>query len=760
MIIIWEKRMEKNKHQLLIDLSEIIKNNTAEQEVEILKKYFLELRNNNSKDFENFVISYPFDLGNNQAYKPLSIDKFFEIYPQGASLQKYLSSQTDNYNNLFLWNEESGFITDNPDYNFSEIKQNLNAQNSEYELLLERVYLSFENLLKKLPSNLVDIKGFKHSNKYDEYIHNKIPLLYICYSLGENNLLDLLFTKYPQSKQYFDINSDYYQELYGDNLPRSISQLKDKHLSIFEGISRYFTNNSNFSDFSYETSYINEFMYTCLKHKVLNIDEVRKENDLNSAFYSKSIYLAVKHSISIGDTHLLKKIFSQPDLLTVILDKAYKISPEETLSRYYQDYETALLLKQYNIPFFCTTNSGYSMVNTTSVIEKLKTLNSSDTDIKDVDMQDCFPSSILMNPSYYRFYSQFDIFCKVFPEFNSPKILNYYGKMILEATEVDNIEKVFENYNIDISKIDVFSILLNKQADISVYKKSIEYGYDPRVCKSFIEKIISMRDNGLKILRQLNKEGIVSSKNPDYFFHVLNNTTIKSFINYYEKSSDEILNKNTLSGQIAWWGFNNDSTLRSILPRVYDIIQTGKNGENLFYYLINKYNTQNTQNNLKDIIQIITSSKALLPEQSFDISYTNPLNGNHLLHELTKLTVFNKSFSHTQSILKMIELSSLQSLSDFVNIKNHSGLTPLENMFDINNEKENHKNYKLIQLINSFVEYFGEQINYGEISFKGEKIIDLISPYLNEDLQKIVEGYYMKQQSNSSSVVKGKSFKF
>jgi Arc/MetJ-type ribon-helix-helix transcriptional regulator len=300
---------------------------------------------------------------------------------------------------------------------------------------------------------------------------------------------------------------------------------------------------------------------------------------------------------------------------------------------------------------------------------------------------------------------------------------NFYtlmGKKDFEFTKV-----LIEKYNFPLEKFDMLSIAWQKDGD---FEWLVKNGADIRECASFCSEIVSAREDGLKKLRLLNKEGFIVAKAPDFIFNIFNSSPTKNFINYYDKLTAQDVEKTTKNGYPAWWGAKTPSDYKFMQSRISNPMQKANDGKTYLFYVLER-ETENYGRNragAKEAFKnMVEKMNKKFPDEKLDLSYVDE-KGNTFLHLLVKVEKYGKD-SIDADLLELIKENSSENPFSYMMKKNKKGIMPIEILLT----QETKYNWSSIKVIKDAIT--NESINFSEKLSSGEKIGDKLVEYFKDD---------------------------
>lgn len=702
----------------------------------------------------NITLPHALSYKNSGSLENFSI--FSEYSPSFSDIKPFLQRELNESSFIkFHFDKKTGMISETKGFGSHYISNqisNLTEANKKDELkaFINEVCQSFDNLIKQLPEDISLIKGIQMFDYHGE-MHTLIarPLLSLINKIGDPSILSHICQKYPQFKEYYDLESNFYKS---DNLSHQILSNRETPLWILQ-LKQYSQDKKN-------------------KHlKVFYENGIIKENEplLSKEEYAEYYTNIFLEAIQQGDIAFLKNELKKPQTLEIMNPKDSDQSPPKDIYRYptfiTSNIEILKLLKEYNFSFFMKTNpyGKYEILENSAVEKGFKDIIEGNLTNTQLDTDDLLDT---LNPFHCFYDARGDFFLRLnnlsqlFPDFSKPDILSTFVSPILSNISAKELPQLFKEYpDLDISKTDVFAHILSKGCyDLDIYKSAIEAGADPRICADFIKKAVSSREPGLKLLKALNKEGVVVVKNADYVFHILHNNPTQAFLTYFDKTPNDVFNKYTYEQNLVWWGCESSDQLKSKLSKVEDVTQNSKDGRSIFHYYATKEYQNTRQLSVDSVLKTIYSSHYDFENTKFDLSYINPKTGANLLHELFTFSVFKSSLA-----VNVIGTLSKISKNDFMEMfyqMNNNNQTPLDLLFTpIVVDGKNQINNKNSIAIYLFTE-FKDKLDYTTPMSDGTPLVDKLKTLLTEQQKILLEEIYLTQMSPSSSPTKAHINKF
>lgn len=711
--------------------------NLMENDYQKISEVLKEVKNKGHKNMENYYVVYPFAIEDNPPYKPILFDNFLSKYKYGKHIKEFLIEDNKN-KEIFIYNKENGEVREviGDDIKWIDYDKELSKysfDSPEYIAIINQIKQSLSRLIKTLPKDISQVKSLISNGAYSETTENLFPLLQLTKKIHSPQIFEFFIQEYPQFKEYFDNDSEYNKKRMENN-DGKFFRLKQSEESLFSKILGVRNYNNNIDE---------DFCYIALKEKIIGKKDFTYGDGSTMKY---QLYLAIKKAIKKNDLVLLNEVLSDDIYLNVLLkmsndDKSY----DEKLSNYVTSVEVGTLLKNKGFRFL--NKDFHNSLSNEEAIEVINDYKNSQNETLSL-----YPYTILGHGE--NSYKKIEVLLKLFPEMNDEKVLNNYMHNIFSEATLPLISVIMKKMDkIDLTKYDIFLYLLQKGAPIEMYKQAIDLGADPRNCEKFIETVINHRD-GMKCVKLLNKEGIVLAKNPDYLFHVLRNKPNKTILSYFEKNVEDICSKYTFDGNLAWWGANNLENLKWMISKASNLTQNGKDNQSILYYFAKMNSEKKVDLYIEKVIDTLNSAYNQFEKLKINTDYVNEKNGNHLLHELCKINVFNSGLMNINVIEKIEDISE-NSLGDYINLKNKDGYTPIEILVDgIKNEKSDLLKIKRTKLLNHLIEKYQNKIILNVVNDKGVELVNEVLDCVIEDVTPIVEKIYMNNINVTSKIKK------
>ncbi len=332
---------------------------------------------------------------------------------------------------------------------------------------------------------------------------------------------------------------------------------------------------------------------------------------------------------------------------------------------------------------------------------------------------------------------------------------SYYR--MLESRDFEVTKLLVEKYEFPLENFDMLYLAYKKSDsdDFQNYKWLLQHGADIRECDQLCYELVKEREAGLKLIRALNKEGIIVSKSPDFVFNIFQNSPTKTFLNYYDKLTYNELEKTTKNGLPAWWGAKHNSDYSFMFSRIKNHDQLAQDGKNLLFYLLES-EIKHKGLQPKEIIKLqLKKIKVKNPDYKLDLSYEDK-NGNNFLHHLLTFERYYKSINNLD-LLEILAENSIQNPYVFLSKENKVGISPM----DLFLTQDNSGNYEYSKVLETFLEKSPKEINFTkELSTGktvGEYFLDNFTLY--PEKKAFVETLILEQELSVKSINKGKKMK-
>lgn len=318
---------------------------------------------------------------------------------------------------------------------------------------------------------------------------------------------------------------------------------------------------------------------------------------------------------------------------------------------------------------------------------------------------------------------------------------SFYRKYIEEG-KFEHIELLVTKYNFPIENYDMMKPAYRlsssqKNEDIDYYEWVMKHGADPRQCGDFIKKMVSEREEGLKIIKALNKKGTFISYCADPISNILCEQPTKSFISFVEKANSDIFSQTTKNGLPVWWSGSNIASFNISIDRAKDLNQKDSDGQTWVNYIFDNFTKDPRQSiaPLSDILKLM-GEKSQNMMIKLEVGNNNALTGNNIFHDIFYSRQHYKKETRSEWLDFVIKHTN-HYVCDKINEKNHEGYTPWDYLFNPTNEARscsgrNDSVFKIVEMLNKEIDfdatysYEGKEIGtyYGLLKnmFGGDKL--------------------------------------
>lgn len=562
--------MTKIKEIKIIDLTEFSYLEQVDQE--LMYQTFLNYKINGG-DLDNLIYFNTND-------QLLNLKEFCEKRGlENGVLARLLKTGAMNSFCDFIYDEKNGQIFESKKFGITWMRDNWTKP--EYQ---DTIKQAFDNLIEKLPDDFNKINGFNTYTQYDnKFSEHKNALLFMFENFNNDYALSKLLEKKPGYAEYFKKKTIFSY--------RDLQKEVEDSISIMEKI---LTSNKNYHDGS--------------KYK------------MGTIFYEKGV----------GHDY-----FHAPENMKELQDLIASVVVNNNLSVMEKIVKNVNLL---DLEKNSTANDLYlSKARTKEMAELL--INNGAPDITYVKYSnhnnETYQQCAILG-EYQKYFEPFKVVIDKYPE-KYKRIFQNNLHSILSLPNILSTKYAIDKFNLDISKEDMLLWADNKYSrneDETIYQYIKDKGANFDYCNKFIEKVVTNRDVGLKKLRRLNKEKIIDSKSPAIIHEVLKNKPTKTFLSYYDKLTDDDLNKEDSLKRIAWWGCQTDNEFSFVKFRAKKLQMENSEGKTFIHYLL--------ENQLKTINYAKMSDKKIIENlathytkgedfKKIDWNYEDK-NSNNLLH--------------------------------------------------------------------------------------------------------------------------------
>lgn len=583
----------------------------------------------------------------------------------------------------FTWNSSEGSITEKANYGIYWIRDNFN----EFK---EDILQSFKNLLEDLPNDLSEVKIFNQINHQGKIQSRSLnhPLYSISTEVNQPELYDLIFTSRPEIKDEF--------------LKNSITTKEPKFLHI---INRHETHVLIDNDKNFKIAML------FYKHGIA-ADYFHQNDNLTE------LHRLIVKACYTGDIDFLNIVLPNIDLCEIETNRINE--PREFSLCRAKNIEIAELLLKHNAVIEKSYNTPNGLITNNIVLNE---------EITKIEVLDYILNKL---PNYQEQIK------------NDP--VPFYKMM--QNRPLSFTKLLVEKYQFPLENFDMLSIAYKKTniETFEDYKWLAQHGADLRENKLFCAEMVHKREIGLKIIRGLNKEGIIVSKSPDFVFNIFQNSPTKNFITYYDKLSATELEKTTKQDFPAWWGAKSYSDYMFMFNRIKNYDQKTSDGKNLLFHLLERQ-LDNRGINPNEIIKLqLKKLKIQDSEYKLDLSYTNT-DGNNFLHFLLSFRKHYKDHINLD-LLEILKNNSQQSPFEFLSKENKVGISPM----DLFLTQDNVSNYDYSKTLQLLIEQAPEFINFNKMLSTGQTIADYFIENFKHDpnMKNFVDATILQQELSSN----------
>lgn len=548
---------------------------------------------------------------------------------ENGVLKKLLKTGAMNSFCDFIYDEQSGQIFESKKFGITWMRDNW--EKPEYQ---DTIKQAMDNLIEKLPNDYNKINGFNTYTQYDnKFSEHKHPLLFIFEMFSSEYLLLSLLEKKPEYKNYFNKKINFHYK----------SNKETEGISVVE---RILANRNNYY----------------------------KRSNLAAIFYEKGI----------GHEY-----FHAPENIKELQDLIGSAVANNNLSC------MDIIVKNVNLLELQKSNMAHDLYLSKAKTKEMAELliKNGSPDITYVKYNNnnemCQQCAIL--GEYQKNFEPFKVVIDKYPE-KYKEIFENNLHSVLSLSNTLSTKYAIDKFNLDISKEDVLfwaDFKFFREEDEKIYQYIKERGANFDYCDKFIEKVVKNREDGLKKLRRLNKEKIIDSKSPAIVHEVLKNKPTKTFLSYYDKLTEDDLNKEDSLKRIAWWGCQTDNEFSFVKFRAKKLQMENSEGKTFIHYLL--------ENQLKTINYAKMSDKKIIENlathytkgedlKKIDWNYEDK-NGNNLLHLIFTNKQYYKEeigndFLKTLLNKNLITKEEINLLLDKKNKDNIKPIALLENAFE------------------------------------------------------------------------------
>lgn len=638
----------------------------------------------------------------------MKLSEFLNKYHKensGEILQAITQNSAASTLTEFQWDEATGQIKFPSNFNFNWYRSNFSDHySSRDELSPENkitIIKSFENLFKILPDNLDSIKEIIDSdnNSLRKSNLNGNCISWLIDNMKSHEIYNMFFDKFPEMRQ-----------IYRESLTIKFAREKDvKFLVVL-------------NDLNGRSQAFKEVAIEFYKQGIFTKEHLEKHTD--------TALEMLNHMISQNDIEGVKKLLSDVSLIKLEENASYISSLPMYLVR---NKEMAELLIKHNAQCYTKSKTDYNYM----------VIQNSDSIQYDIDtiktLVDNYPElyKLVRDPSNLE-----SIFCKFNSLDKSIDFLDYALKeKIINPKDIELLNLIHEKTKYNITPQEKSEKILEI---INVRFKDYEFNLND--CPEFCNQLLKLREEGLKIIRDLNKNKIIDIKNPDFLYSFFNteDSITQNFHTYFDKLDREFFNNKTSKGIPVWWAGGTKDIRNKMVRKAQDINQEDSNGEKYWFHIAK----QNSHNRRK----IFMSSMQDIIKRNIDIDMNyKDSDGNNILHHLLKFKSPDDTRDIDSDLLKlMIELKEKQnSKIDFE--PNNNNELPIESMLKLVK-----KNFG----VNHYIKHVADNIEYDVKTSNGVYLFIELAQNIDEEKAKKImsegQAYMLDKKLKNQSDTKSK----
>lgn len=449
----------------------------------------------------------------------------------------------------------------------------------------------------------------------------KHPLTHIILTLNDPDLVD----------EIFSLNEKYKDLLQSENMNKFVYSLIRQNTKMIYVL--------------YKHGVLDNF----LDNKSLHDD---KDYELTESIIDKVNYNFVLHCVLEDNIKSLKKYLPKLNLQKLnFVDTPHFLENAKS-------EEMIKFLIEHRVHFKFDPEENKEIVQL-SILEKTKDLHMFSTIVKNIpEIQDIIKKDYI----------------KIYYALGEYQNINYFEK----------IKILTEQFNFPLDKIDAFNVYYNATRttwdDYLNLKEDFlwlqTHGCDPRKCSNFMKSMIDRRGEGIKILKNLNKNNMFDPFAPDPIFHILKSAHTKDFYTFLEKAPKENFSRLTINGEPAWWSVSHNYGVDLIKKKSINYQQLSTQKYSYLYYLVKNnpkkdYNTLQYDNFLNQIFEKTKTPLSIMGKDN---------DGNNIFHHLYTHNEYNRNeidYTYTKHIM-----NSQEDFSSLLMEKNKNNITALENVID------------------------------------------------------------------------------
>lgn len=314
-----------------------------------------------------------------------------------------------------------------------------------------------------------------------------------------------------------------------------------------------------------------------------------------------------------------------------------------------------------------------------------------------------------------------------------------------------------ENYQFPLEKFEVMHLAMHLEKFDNL-KWVLESGADPRKCEDFIIKALQYKKDGLRYLKQLQKENIFNTFYPDPLFHILAHQNTKEFNTWLEKIPADIFNRHTIYGMPAWWGAKSANMWDITKNNVTDFTQLSKDGLSWYFYRVKKAFKTNYDFREETMVQDMLKRQ---PNMNWNLSGKDEA-GNNVFHHLFHYEQYGKGDIQDKTLALVLEHTQ-SPIVELLMQENKEGITPLAKALDYEKHSSmgnyyaakrmligaHFKDFPLSQEIKVQYKIYHKQFNTFDVEEKTMRVVDALIELFNNQKEEL-EYLHLQQKLNQN----------
>ncbi len=595
----------------------------------------------------------------------------------------------------FKYDKTTQTIFENEQHTLTWMRSNFNDYS---EIILS----SIQKLLNNLPSDyneIINIKGKDYYNKENtlastDSIRKINPIFYLAEQLKDASVYEIIFKKYPKIKDEW-LKTDSKrdnQPLFLSSIDATLNDIRNPELGIF------------FLKQGIGTEYFFDPKNSTQTHDLIKYASYSGDKDFLNFILPKVNLAEIEKGLYDYELSISKA--KDKEIIKILLENGASFKHE--VSRNSNKYEVNLLYSR----------EASNAIVVDGILEN-----------KPEELQE-------FKKNYDSLYNNLE-----YKDFPLTKLI------------VTKYDFPLENYDmLYIAKKQ------NKKdsTDTDLYEWLVKNGADIRRSDKFCKAIVDSREDGLKLLRALNKKGIIVSKSADTVFNILRSSPTKTFLNYYDKITNTEIEKYNINGHPAWWGATNMSDFKWALSKTENAEQKSQHQEPYFSFalreelLVHKFSARGL------IEEQLKVAKKRNPNLDLDFSYRDKHN-NNFLHFLFTTEKYRKD-SIDSNILDVLQNNSSQNIFASLMEKNQYGKSPLDILLTQEYKNSWGLNPVLVKIVREAKDYIDWNV---QILDTGKTTKELFLEHLDNDnkIKIEIQALALEQKLNTKEAQVSKKFK-